>query len=122
MKRLNIAELILNLLLRLFFGFMSLIPLRFFPFLSILIGWFLQYVIRFRRSIILDNLKIVFEEQGKASPDGIINEIYRHFGYLILEIGKLPSLSQKDILNITTVHNTELLQKAFEQKKRNYCH
>ena len=96
---------------------MRFIPTRSFPVLSILVGWTLRYVIFFRRDIIVKNLELIFDKQGRIKPKNIVRDIYRHFGYLLLEIGKLATISKKQLIDITTIHNLDIFEKALEKKK-----
>ena len=80
------------------------------------IGWVLQYVLRFKKDIILGNLQIVYGEKENW-PENIVKRIYRHFGLLLIEILRLPSLKGEKFTKRFHFHGFENIDAVLEQGK-----
>lgn len=78
--------------------------------------WF--YVIRFRRTLVFDNLRQAF---GEEKSDGEIYKIARanflHYGRSFVEYLKMPSWSNETILSKVSVSGLENFDSASAQKK-----
>ncbi len=75
---------------------------------------FLQYIIRYRREIILQNLMRSFPEKSQAEIKKITRKYYRNLSDLILETLKLESVSRKSLLKRFTFENLDIIKKSFE--------
>ena len=75
----------------------SLLPFFILYGLSDLIAFILYYVIRYRRAIVNNNLKIAFPEKTDAEREKIAKRFYRYFIDTMIESIKLISLSKKEL-------------------------
>ena len=70
----------------------------------------LLYVIRYRRRVIEENLRLSFPEKSSTDINQIIKGFYRNLADLFVEIIKLPALSAEEIQKRVQFTNLELLQ------------
>jgi len=95
-----------------------IVPLKFAHFIGDFLGDLFFYVIRVRRKDALENLKYAFgTEKSEKELEKILRNNYRHFGKVIMEFGRMPSLKKKRLLEQIPVHNLEHYQKLFNQKR-----
>jgi KDO2-lipid IV(A) lauroyltransferase len=109
-------EKFLTFLISAVFFIFRFIPSRVVVCLGRFVGWFLYRIIRFKRKRIVDNLNIVFGSP-EHWPKDILGRIYRHFGLLIFELMKLPSLNGDGFTSRFQYHGEENLKKALEKKQ-----
>jgi len=78
--------------------------------------WF--YVIRYRRKLVLRNLKKAFkDEKSDKEIYDIARNNFIHYGISFAEFLRLPALSLRDIESKTTITGTENLNRALEKNK-----
>ena len=104
---------IIQFILRIF----NLIPFRILYIFSDILSPFLNYIVGYRRKVVLNNLKNSFPEKSDAQIKTILNGFYRHFTDLIFEVIKLGSLSEKELFRRVTVSGEEILTDLAAQKK-----
>jgi len=109
-------EKFLTLLVKITFAFFSIVPHTLIIFFGKFLGFFLQYILRFKKRLVLDNLEIVYGDKSKW-PKGIVRKIYRHFGILMLEMVKLPSIKGENFTKRFHVKGNEFLDAALEKGK-----
>lgn len=72
-------------------AFLRLLPEPIINAIATVIAWFLQYGLRFRRSIIVEQLQVVYGHRRSAQEiHRILRGVYRHLGRLIPELLRLP--------------------------------
>jgi Kdo2-lipid IVA lauroyltransferase/acyltransferase len=101
----------------LFKAFTSLVSRLPFPglyFFSIVIRFFLQYVIRYRRKVINKNLGLSFPEKSRVEIHKIIGNYYRNLADIILEVIKLERISPEDLKKRFSITGIEQLNYAFD--------
>ncbi|MEK6566453.1 MAG: lysophospholipid acyltransferase family protein [Bacteroidota bacterium] len=76
------------------------------------LGVFVFTVLRFRRSVTLDNLKKAFPEYNGEQIGAIAREAFRNVGISLLELLWFPRLSAAKVNQIVKVENIELLTVA----------
>lgn len=81
-------------------------------------GSFFFNVIRFRRRVVLDNLRLVF---GKVLSEEELHELakafYAHFLKFLVEVFRLPWMSTKRKAEMIRVENLEAPLKAYDENK-----
>lgn len=95
----------------------NLLPFRLLYLFSNLLAPIFRYVVGYRKTVILDNLKKSFPEKSDSEIKSIVSGFYRHFADLFYEIIKLGSLSEKELFRRVTVSGESILQQLAEQKK-----
>ncbi|MBO9636957.1 MAG: lysophospholipid acyltransferase family protein [Siphonobacter aquaeclarae] len=100
-----------------FFYLFSLLPPVLLRLLSLLVYWVLSTVMRYRYSVIFQNLSRSFPEKPAAEIRKIVRQYYRHFSNLFREILESASLSENEMLHRVRVVNPELLNR-YQQRGR----
>jgi len=88
-----------------------------FPLLysfSGLVRFFLHYIIRYRRNIILKNLTLSFPEKSRAEIRKIISCYYRNLADIIVEVIKLQRIKPEDLKKRFKFIGFEHLNDAFD--------
>lgn len=78
---------------------------------------FFYYIYRYRRNVILDNLRKAFPEKPEQEINSIMRTYYHHFSDILVEGVKAFSMSRRQILERYKVTNPEILTPFYEQKK-----
>lgn len=97
-----------------FFKFLSRLPLGFLYGISDVLYFLAAYVIRYRRRVILENLRLSFPEKSPAEIQQITKGFYRNLADVIVEIIKMPSLSADEFRQHIRITNPELVQAKFQ--------
>lgn len=96
---------------------LSLLPFWAMYGISNLLYYFLFYIIKYRKAIVLENLKNSFPEKSAAECYIIAKKFYRFFPDLIVEAIKMRSISAKQVLDRIELLNPEVVYRHFEQHK-----
>ena len=92
----NLVHLLSYIILRITCSVLSLLPLRFIYSVARGIGNFANYVLRYRRRVVMANLQIAFgSEMEEASLAEIANESYRQIAMSFMELLIAPKLLQQ---------------------------
>lgn len=94
----------------LFFRFLSRLPLRFLYVISDFLYYLLLYVVRYRRRVVLENLRLSFPEKSAADIQTIVKGFYRNLTDLIVETIKMPALPPDELRQRVRFTNAELVQ------------
>jgi KDO2-lipid IV(A) lauroyltransferase len=93
----------------LFFRLLSRLPLRILYGISDFLYLLLFYLIRYRRKVVLENLRLSFPEKSPTEIQQIAKGFYRNLADLFVEIIKLPALSTEELQQRVQLKNGELL-------------
>jgi KDO2-lipid IV(A) lauroyltransferase len=100
----------------------SLLPMWLLYGLSDGIAVFLYWVIRYRRSIVLSNLRTAFPEKTEAARLHIARRFYRNFTDNFIETIKLLSASPAFLRKRLVMDNPELLDGFYDQGRKLQVH
>jgi Kdo2-lipid IVA lauroyltransferase/acyltransferase len=103
-----------------FFGInwiITLLPLRVLYILSNFVYLLLYYFPSYRRKVVSTNLKNSFPEKSEEELKTIEKKFYRHFADFIVEILKLPHMSEAEQRRRFTYSNLEIIDKLREEKR-----
>lgn len=75
----------------------------------------MNYVVGYRKRVVLDNLRNSFPEKTAAEIQHISKEFYWHFAQVMVEILKLAAMSEAELRRRVTIRNPELLSGPFAQ-------
>lgn len=103
-------------LLRILFFLVSKLPFAFFYALSDLVFILLYYVIKYRRSLVDQNLQIAFPDKTANERRAIARSFYRNFTDTFAESIKLLSLSPKKVADYCEVDISSIQELAAEGK------
>lgn len=104
----------------LFYGLLyplSLLPLRVLYALAYPIYLVLTYVIRYRKKITVENLRLSFPEKSQAEIHQLYKRYNRHLSHIIVEMLKMLTLSKEQLDQRYSCKNPELVNRYFEQKR-----
>lgn len=105
---------------RLFYGILyciSRLPMSVLYVISDMVYFLLNYIIRYRRKVILYNLKKSFPNKSKAEIQKIAKQFYRNFADYLVETLKSFSISQAELNKRHTFANIEVFDECFIEKK-----
>ena len=113
----NLVHFLSYIILRITCSVLSLLPLRFVYSVARGIGNFANYVLRYRRRVVMANLQIAFgSEMEEASLAEIANESYRQIAMSFMELLIAPKLLQQ-IRTILDPEQAVLLKNLLQQGK-----
>jgi Kdo2-lipid IVA lauroyltransferase/acyltransferase len=101
-------------LIKAFLRAVSLLPFPLLYLLSDILRFFLQYIFRYRRSVILENLRNSFPEKSQKEIRKILHTYYRNLADITLETIKLRSISPEHLRQRVNFDKTEILNHAFQ--------
>jgi KDO2-lipid IV(A) lauroyltransferase len=76
------------------------------------LGWTAFRILRIRRKVTLDNLRIAFPEKTEAERIAIGGRSYRNFAKMIFEYSRFPVLKKEDVLSLCTVEDREKIDRV----------
>lgn len=94
----------------LFFKFLSRLSLGVLYGISDVLYFLLRYVVRYRRAVILENLRLSFPEKSATDIQQITNGFYHNLADIIVETIKLPALTAGQLRQHVRITNPELVQ------------
>ncbi|MEE4311254.1 MAG: lysophospholipid acyltransferase family protein [candidate division KSB1 bacterium] len=98
--------------------FAKFLPVRTAHLFGNMLGDLFFYVIKSRKRVAFRNLKMVFgDTKSDKSLKKILREHYRHFGCVLMEFARIPSLTKESIENEIPIHHQEILNEALSAGK-----
>jgi KDO2-lipid IV(A) lauroyltransferase len=92
-----------------FIWLFSRLPMRILYIKSDIFFFLIYYVFRYRKNVVLENLRLAFPEKSEAERKKISKNFFKHFTDLFMESVKAFSISEKEILKRYTYKNPELV-------------
>jgi KDO2-lipid IV(A) lauroyltransferase len=105
---------ILFIVFKVFAWMVSRLPFPLLYSFSALVRFLLQYVIRYRRHVILKNLSQSFPEKSNTEIRKIMDRYYRNLADIILEVIKLQGISPEVLKRRFSFNGFEHLSSAFD--------
>jgi KDO2-lipid IV(A) lauroyltransferase len=93
----------------------TLIPIRAGYMLSFILYIILRYIIRYRRKVIEDNLRMVFPDKGKKEIAGIVKKFYLHLSDIFIELMYSMYIPEKTLRKRFRYVNPELLNRYCDE-------
>ncbi len=78
-------------------------------------AWILHYLVRYRRSVILSNLKLALPDRTESEHLKILKNNYKYLGRLLAEGIKNLGIKRNDLLERVVVRNPEVMDKLYKQ-------
>jgi KDO2-lipid IV(A) lauroyltransferase len=100
-----------------FIWLFSRLPMRILYIKSDIFFFLIYYVFRYRKNVVLENLRLAFPEKSEAERKIISKNFFKHFTDLFMESVKAFSISEKEILKRYTYKNPELVNDFTKQGK-----
>lgn len=98
-----------------FIWLFSRLPMRILYIKSDVFFFLIYYVFRYRKNVVLENLKLAFPEKSEAERIKIAKGFFKHFTDLFMESVKAFSISEKEILKRYTYKNPEFVNNFTKQ-------
>ena len=95
----------------------TLLPFRVIYWVSDGLFYLIYYLIPYRKSVVLTNLKNSFPEKSEKEIKSISKKFYRHFCDLIVESFKMFAVTDEQLKERFTFRNTEAVQNQFHSQK-----
>ncbi len=102
---------------RFFLVFLNLFPLRALYLLSDLLYLLLFYIVKYRKKVVKDNLRMCFPEKSEIEIRLISKKFYKHFSDLMIEGIKARTISEKELCKRVKFKNTELINRYYDEGK-----
>lgn len=99
----------------------SLLPIWFLYFLSDVFYAFTYYILKYRRDVVANNLKIAFPEKTEEERKRIEKKFYHNFIDSFIEMIKLISASES-FIEKRFAANWEVVNKVYESGRRAHLH
>ena len=99
------------------FKLISLLPFPLIYLISDFVAFILKNIIRYRKSIVYQNIKKTNLNLSKKQISSIVNEFYTHFSDVFLEMIKLDQMSKKQIAKKFVFKNKELIDSYYKENK-----
>ena len=100
-----------------FVKLLSLLPLRILYLFSNVLFFIAFYIIKYRKNVIIGNLKNAFPEKSEIEIKNIVRKFYSHFCDNLIETVALLSMPEDEIKRRMVYKNVELLNKLYDNKK-----
>ena len=105
------------IIVKILYASLRRIPFRYSLILAGILRFLAQHILRYRKNVILDNLRLSFPEKTVEELHPLIKEIYKNFAYLWVEILQSGRLDQDFIKKNFTLHNWEIVEDALAEGK-----
>ena len=96
---------------------LSLLPLKILYLISDLLYFISYYLLSYRKSIVLSNLKASFPEKSKTDIKQITKKFYHFFCDFVVESIKCFSISKEQALERCKIKNPEILDELYKKNK-----
>jgi Kdo2-lipid IVA lauroyltransferase/acyltransferase len=110
-------DLIVTALFYLFTLFLGILPFRLIYILSDFMSFLLMRVIKYRREVVLTNLRNSFPELGKDEIRNIVKKTYRNLADVFIEGIRAFTMTRKHIKARHSILNAEILDPYFKAGK-----
>ena len=100
-----------------FIWIISRFPMRVLYIISDLFYILVFYIIRYRKEVVLDNLKLAFPKRPEEELLKIRKKFFKHLMDLMVESIKAFSISEKEVVKRYTYKNPELIEKYRKEGK-----
>lgn len=84
---------------------------------GVLTGFFLEHVLHFRRRHLLAHLTTAFPAQSPAERRDLLHRVYRHFGLLLWELGRVPCMTESEFEETVAIEGMEVAREVMAQGK-----
>src|SRR6056297_1704579 len=94
---------------------LAMLPRSFLYQIANLIGFILEHLANYRKSIITDNLKKAFPDKSNRQIQSIRKKFYLHLADLIIETAMIQYYSKARLMKMFNFLNPELLDKYYNE-------
>ena len=105
------------LIVRLLYGLFQNISLKSGKRIANIIYFLTYHFFRYRRKVIISNLKLVYGDDLPKPLNELLKGIYKNFIYLWMEFLQNNKVVKDNLTQLFKVHNPELFDKAYQHQK-----
>ncbi|HAO14227.1 MAG TPA: lipid A biosynthesis acyltransferase [Tenacibaculum sp.] len=98
-----------------FIWIFSLLPMRVLYWISDFIFILVYYLIRYRKNVVRENLKLSFPDKKAEEIERLTKKFFRHFIDVMMESVKTFSISKKEMLKRFSYKNPELVNSIINE-------
>jgi Kdo2-lipid IVA lauroyltransferase/acyltransferase len=113
----NLIQTIWHFIVVSLFRLIGLFPLFLQKCTGNLVYLIVRYIIRYRRKVILNNLRNSFPEKTSAETSQIANAYYRHIAFMMIENMVLRHTSKMKIIDCLNFINGDIIKKLRDKNK-----
>jgi KDO2-lipid IV(A) lauroyltransferase len=99
----------------------SLLPFSILYLISDVVYFFIYYVLRYRRSVVSENLQNSFSNLDWREHKEIAKRYYRNLADIIMEVIKERHMTERQYCKHMTFRNLELIEELADKKKNMIC-
>ncbi|MEA3496312.1 MAG: lysophospholipid acyltransferase family protein [Bacteroidota bacterium] len=107
----------MKILLYILLYFIAIIPFPFVYLFSELISFFVNKIFKYRKSVILENLKTSFPKKSEKEINNIKNKFYRHYSKVLIETIKLLVVGKRTLDRKIKFENDKAFKYLLNEKK-----
>jgi KDO2-lipid IV(A) lauroyltransferase len=93
------------------------LPFRFGHILVIFLRFFTQYIFKYRKKVILKNLKLSFPELSEEHIRTMVGDVYKNFLQLWIEVMQTWRLNNEFISENFDIFNWEIVEQAIKEER-----
>ena len=93
------------------------IPLNGLYFMASVLGGFIFSVLRIRRKVVLNNLKLAFPDKTDHERLMIARKTYQHFARMTFEVIRMPRMGKDELFSLGVMKDQNVLDKALQGEK-----
>ena len=99
------------------FKFLSRLPISILYGISDVLYFLMRYVIRYRKQVILENLRLSFPEKSETDIQRIMHGFYHNLADIVVETIKTPAMTADELRARVRVTNPDLVRAYFRAGK-----
>jgi KDO2-lipid IV(A) lauroyltransferase len=111
--------MILYILVLPFLYLMAFLPTGWLYLVANGIAWILEYVVKYRRAVVYNNLHNSFPDKTDAEIAGIAHDFYRYFADVMVENIKATTISQKELMERVAVPGVREIFQPYWDRRQN---
>jgi Kdo2-lipid IVA lauroyltransferase/acyltransferase len=100
-----------------FANFFSILPFRILYLFSDGIAFVMEHIIRYRKDVIIQNLKNSFPEKTDAERKAIMKGFYQNFADIIMETFKSMRLTREEAIKRVKIRDRELFDQFYKEQR-----
>ena len=97
---------------------LALLPTRLLYAMADGLAWLLEYVIGYRKAVVLENISNAFPQKTAQEVKLIAHQFYRHFADMLVENIKALTISRKELMERIVAPDVKAIFKPYQDSNR----
>src|SRR5688572_13188235 len=97
--------------------FFSYLPSGILYGLAEIIAFVLEHIVRYRKKVVMENLKRSFPEKTAGELKKISSQSYRHLAYRVVETIKCFTITKEEVHERIQIKNPEMIQECYYRSR-----